>query len=1522
MGLFDALLRRRRLVVATTVLLALTGIGSWFQMPREEDPQFPHRDGLVVTAFPGADALTVERLVVEPIEERLAEVEAVRQVTSTARAGVAIQHVEFHEDVYATSDAWDEVEDALDEAQEDFPLGVHAPDLDDDLISQDAVVYALLGASDPLVLLDAAERLKRALVSIDQVKRVDIFADPGEQITIEYDDATARRLGVDAQSLGLQLAQRSLIVPGGVVHLGQKTAILRPQTEFRSLDEIRSTPILLPSGSSVPLGELARVRRGPAEPPRELMRWNGEPAVGVALVPQDGLDRVRLGEVVRERVAELVPSLAPVQIEEVVFQPDLVDERLSELTGSLRLGILIVALVLFLAMGPRLGIVVASVVPLVAFASIAVFALGGGILHQISIAALVIALGMLVDNAIVVAENIQYRLDEGTPIHVAAVESVKELALPLGTATGTTLAAFFPMLAAQGNTADFTRSIPVMIMLTLSVSYLFAVLVTPVLSELLLRPRTGTVGAVLRARRVARREAEAEAEALETERLDVAIPDAESADATRSEDDPETEASANHDLESDAESEAEEVEATREPSAAERLAAVVSRLAVQRPGWVLVGIVVLLAVTLFATRWVDLKFFPIADRHTVVVELEMPEGTHLESTDDVARRLERALLELDTVETVGTFVGRNGPKFYYNLTSKPASPHRSMLVAETVDMPSVDTVIAWVRTWVATELPSASVVARRLEQGPAIEAPVELRVMGWELADLEVVADMLLAELRTIEGTRDVRHDLSLGVPTVRFEIDDAEAARHGLDRADVARSLLGRTLGTEIGQYRVGEDPVPILVRSAEGEDLPVAELETIDVATPGSDLVPLTQLATLEVEWLPAAIYHQDRTRVVTVQAQVVDTTAHAVLDALLPTLDSMQLPEGVRVELGGELEESGKANAAIARQLPLGVLLLLFFLLLEFNSFRRVGIILVTVPLAAVGVVPGLILSGNPFGFMSLLGIISLVGIVVNNAIVLLDVIETRREGGASIDEALDEAIRRRLRPILLTMVTTVAGLSPLAFSDANLWPPLAWAMISGLIASTALTLLVIPALYKILFQRPSWRQLGFGRRSALASAALVALTLGGLFVADRAGAETVPEPSVLRLTLEDVMARAASRPAAEASEARARAADATARATRHEVRRARVTTSLEGVWRDDTLELETPIGPFELGDEMSWTGSLTLSQPVLDPSGMLYAAPAAARRADASSATSQRTRRELQATAASLFLDMLAFDASLASTEAFIESLDARLAEARGQVEAGRTLEADALKVELELESARLERTELVARRDVVARTLGRAVGVDGPVEPAPSAAIDRAQAVEVDTEAAAMLRLIEEARAARSDRVALLARLEAGELEARAVGAERLPRVDARATYFVSDGDPLAPESQLQAAVGVRWTPFDGGARGARRAAREAEVEALRADLVELERAIELAVRDAVAELRVARAAQAVRARGVVLATETLRVERERHAAGRSTTNDLLDAEASLRRQRTLHDVARLEVLRALVSLDLALGRLG
>jgi multidrug efflux pump subunit AcrB len=453
----------------------------------------------------------------------------------------------------------------------------------------------------------------------------------------------------------------------------------------------------------------------------------------------------------------------------------------------------------------------------------------------------------------------------------------------------------------------------------------------------------------------------------------------------------------------------------------------------------------------------------------MVVDLNFAEGTHISTTSAAAVDMAAALLELDEVTDIYAWTGFSGPTFYYNLTENPRSPHigRLAIIARNAD--DLPTIFESVRGYATDHLPDVQVVPQRLGQGPPVQAPIEIRLFGDDFARLRIATERVLDLVRATEGTADVRETLGAGTPTLVFEIDDAAAARFGLDRADVADALLGRTLGIQIGQYRAGLDPVPIVLRSPEGQRFSTDHLETAYVFSASGEPVPLAQLTTSSLLWQPSAIQHRDLQRVSVVLSELADGYPFGNVTAdLQRRLADVELPVGVSLEFGGKLESSGDANLAIFSAMPVGIVLLLVFLLMEFNSFRRLAMVLVTVPLAATGVVPGLLLSGNPFGFTALLGVIALAGIVVNNAIVLIDVIDRNLEAGSNLTDSIADAVARRTRPILLTTATTVAGLAPLTLTESTLWPPLAWSIISGLLASTVLTLLVVPAMCRYLLR----------------------------------------------------------------------------------------------------------------------------------------------------------------------------------------------------------------------------------------------------------------------------------------------------------------------------------------------------------------------------------------------------------------------------------------------------------------------
>ena len=993
MSWITGILAKRRMIIALVLLLALSGGWSWNNMIRQEDPAFPYRYGFVLVQFPGADVEQVERLVARPLEEEISEVEDVEEIQAIIRAGFLQLIIGMKQTVYDTDTAWDRLRVAVERARARFPEGVGVPLVDDRQVQALTAVLSLSGTNDLVQLQNAAERLKNRLYGLNEISRVRLFGDSGEQVTIALDDARIQALGITPRQIAGHIESRNTIVPGGFVEVAGRQTLIRPQTEFRSIEELAATPLVLADGRTVPLSAVADVRLEVSDPPQSTAWVNNDQVVAVGLtVQRDAVNVVEFGDKLRAFLDEVRPEFAPLNIEEMMFQPARVEDRLDELGRTLLLGVTIVASLLVLFMGLRMGLVVAVIVPLVTMSSIAIFAMFGGVLHQMAVAGMVIALGMLVDNAIVMVENIQWHMDQGIKRIRAAEISVRELARPLGAATGTTLAVFVPMLIARGDSADFTRMIPVTIILMLAMSYLYALLVSPLLSEQLLvrRPESG------------------------------------------------------------------------EPSGIRRLGRAIGRFSVTRGYWIAAAAAGLVAIAALGSGYLEQDFFPSTDRNQMIVDVDFPEGTPIGRTTEFVLGLSGELQQQPNVNRVFSFTGSSGPRFFYNMAENPNAPQTARLVIETSSYRDIDPVLNWMREQSQNRWPEVQVVARKIAQGPPAPAPVELRVIGSNRQELAQAVVQITQMLRDIPGTEFVRNDLGTGIPSLRVEVNDALADARGLNRVRVAEALATQTQGVVVGTYRAGEDPVPIRLRSPQGSRYSIDQLLTVNAYGNGQ-AIPVLDTGQATLEWQPAVIQHWNLNPVVNVRSEVEEGLTYAsIFSEIERRLPGLELPPSVRIEAGGFQESSGEANSAIYRTLPIGLILLLFFLLLQFNSFRRVGIVLITVPLAITGVVPGLLLTGYPFGFMSLLGVIALVGIVVNNAIVLIDVIDTNMAAGVERSQAVINAVERRTRPILLTTATTVAGLLPLTFTQSTLWPPMAWAIISGLLASTVLTLGVVPAL----------------------------------------------------------------------------------------------------------------------------------------------------------------------------------------------------------------------------------------------------------------------------------------------------------------------------------------------------------------------------------------------------------------------------------------------------------------------------
>ena len=995
MSLISASIERRPLIITVVVLLILMGVASWFGMDRQEDPNFPYRFAQVLIPWPGAQPERVERQVLQIIEDELAKIEEVREIRGTARLGFGHLIVGLENHIYETDNVWDRVRAALETAEQRIPPRAGPIELRDRSMDTHGIVLAITGDDDLLKLLEAARSLRRNLFTVPGIGRIDIIGDPGEQLRIRVDPAQLMATGLTMDRLASTIASANEVIPGGALIVDERNLIVQPLSDLSAIDQLEALSIPGSNGELIRLGDIADVVLQVAEPMGEYIEFNGQPTVALGIViPEVRTNAVTFGENIRTRINELKPLYAPLQIEEMFFQPRWVEQRLAELGQSLLLGVLIVAAILLFAMGWRMGVVVAALLPIVTLSALSVYALGGGVLHQMSVAGMVIALGMLVDNAIVMVESVQWHLDRGRTASQSALAATRELAGPLAAATGTTLAAFLPLLLSHGATADFTRGIPIMVMLVLVVSYIYAVIVTPSLSPFLLRPG-----------------------------------------------------------------------GSRQSSQLEVLGQRLGHLSNRRP-WLIVGgslalVILMGSMSTFLAR----DFFPSTDRNQMIVDLNFPEGTRTETTALHARALAADLTELPSVSDVHVFAGFSGPHFYYNLIETPRAPHLGRLVVITNSDSDHPALMQWIDRYLPDRIPEAEVVARRLGQGPPVDAPVEVRIFGPDHATLIEASQQVMAAVRATPGTRSVRHRLGQGLTTLEITIDDAEAARQGVSRERIAETIARATRGQQISTWRTGREPLPILLGTEEGERLPHEALAGLSVNTPNGPL-PLDQFIDTAVKLMPAVIEHRDLQRVTAVLAETLPGVTYGqVWQDLGPKLDALNLPRGVRVAPGGAAAEASDANSALFGTLPIGALVLLAFLMWQFNSIRLAGLVLMTVPLAAAGVIPGLLLTGQPFSFTAMLGVVALIGIVVNNAIVLIDRIEAGHQEGLTLEQAITAAVSRRIRPILLTTATTIAGLIPLTWTQSTLWPPMAWAIISGLTVATVLTLLLIPAAYRV-------------------------------------------------------------------------------------------------------------------------------------------------------------------------------------------------------------------------------------------------------------------------------------------------------------------------------------------------------------------------------------------------------------------------------------------------------------------------
>jgi len=1002
----------------TSLMLLLVmiffGISAYKEMPKDYDPGFIIRTAQVITYFPGASPERVEQLVTDRLEKTIQEIPELDFVASESRTGVSIVSANVKESYKDMRPIWDNLRRKVDAVQNQLPSDAQPSIVNDDFGDVFGIVIGLTAEGFSYQeMKDVAEQAKDDLLRLSEAAKVDIFGIQEERIFIEYNNARLAELNLSPSQLRDQLSSRNIVIPGGSINISDEKIGLEPTGNFESVDEIRKTVIQIPGSDQVlHLSDIAKVYRDYVDPATNIVNLNGEHALSIAISMRLGGNNILLGQQVKATLEQLT-AVYPIGVDFslISFLPQEVEKKVDDFVSNLVQAVAIVTLVMLLSLGLRTGLIVASLIPASMIFGILIMSFFNISIDQISLAALIIALGMLVDNGIVMSESIMVQMGEGKPPIEAAVDSANELKVPLLTSSLTTAAAFLPIFLAESTTGEYTASLFKVVTITLLCSWLLSMTIVPMLCVYFMKPK------------------------LQQQRF------------------------------------------TSKFYSGYHL--VLSSLLKFR--WTtLIATVVVFSVAVMGLKYVPKLFFPPSDRAYFKLDLELPVGTRIEATEKIAKQVEAYLrdeLLVNEEREKGitswvTYVGSGGPRFLLTHNPKPASAHYALMVINVTSDKVINNLIEQIESYAFNTFPDLLVKARKIENGAPIPNPVEVRLSGNNAQELFVIVDQIKQQMATINGLKSINDNWGLPIKKLQVKINQTRARRAGVSSKDIAISLQTGLTGLELTQYREGDNVIPLVMRSSAADRQDIGKLEVLAVYSQASgNSVSLKQVADIEVVWEPATILRRDRLKTVTIGAQIDSTiTASEAFVKLTPWLEQQQQnwPFGYRYELGGEAESSGKANQSIADKLPIAVFIIVLLLVAQFNSIRKSIIVMATIPLGIIGVTVGLLAGQSFIGFMTLLGIISLAGIVINNAIVLLERIgielELAQEAPAM---AIVTACKKRLRPILLTTATTVLGLIPLYLGGGEMWEPMALSIIGGLLFSTLLTLGVVPVLYALLF-----------------------------------------------------------------------------------------------------------------------------------------------------------------------------------------------------------------------------------------------------------------------------------------------------------------------------------------------------------------------------------------------------------------------------------------------------------------------
>ncbi len=997
-------LQHPQMIAFLLLLLSAAGLFAYGKLGQKEDPEFTVKAMLVQAYWPGTSAQQMAEQVTDKLERKLQEVAEIDYTTSWSKPGATQITITLREATppEAVPGVWYQVRKKLDDIAHTLPQGVRGPFFNDEFGDTFGNLYAITGDGFSYAeLRDFADAARNEFLRIADVNKVDLIGAQDEKIYVEVSNAKLASLGLDPALIASTLASTNHVDAAGTVQTASEAVRLAVSGEFDSVESIRDIGIRA-GDRMFRLGDIADVKRGVVDPAQSKMRFDGDEAVGLAVSMRKGGDVIRLGEQLTATVARVQASLpVGVQIHAVSDQPRVVEESVHEFKKSLAEAVVIVLLVSFFSLGLRTGLVVALCIPLVLALTFLAMYLLDIELQRISLGALIIALGLLVDDAIIAVEMMALKLEQGWDRFRAATHAYTATAFPMLTGTLITAAGFLPIGFAKSGSGEYVYSLFQVVGISLMLSWIVAVLFTPYIGFKLLKEQQH--------------------------------------------------GDAHHD---------------EEAVYAKGFYAVFRRVVeacLARRKWVIGATAAAFAGSIALFSIVPQQFFPASDRPELMVDLWLPQAATFEASQREVQALEARLKDDPDVVAVTSYVGNGSPRFYLPLDVQTPNLNLGEMMVMTKGGEARERVLAKIQRLFDDDFPHVRGRVNRLENGPPVGYPVQFRVFGSDNAKVQAVADQVAAIMRADPHLSRVNQDWGERLKRLHVEVDQDKARALGITSREIQSALQTSLSGSSVTEYREGDRNIDVVARLLASERTDLNNLKDAKIYLRDGKFVPVSQVARLALDSEDSVLWRRNRVPTLTVRADVSGAEAPDVTLALEPKLDELRktLPLGYGIDVGGALESSTKAQASIFAVMPAMLVVVLLLLMVQLHDMKKMALVLLTAPLGLIGVAAVLAAFRIPFGFVAMLGVIALAGMIIRNSVILVVQIDHDVQAGASLWHAIVESAVRRFRPIVLTALAAILAMIPL--TQSVFWGPMAWSIMGGLAVATLLTLLFLPALY---------------------------------------------------------------------------------------------------------------------------------------------------------------------------------------------------------------------------------------------------------------------------------------------------------------------------------------------------------------------------------------------------------------------------------------------------------------------------